>query len=592
MATRKSCRWVNLSYFEERLTGRWALSFWQWLFCAPLAVYSSHDRIAKLSGLSSKEALIISLLTVPFSALAYFIASEFILKTRRTTPQSLERIFSAYVFISIFTSFLEMIGSALLFGQKPLLGTQFLTPIFPNFVVLVATATLISELSDSNSRLNKVSKLGQELTLNDGAINSELEKEKNQLISGIENLLIPQLNKVRMALESAKLSSSRDEKLAAIEAIEEFANKSVRTFSHEIYEKEISNFEPPKALAEKRAKISSDIYQPYISIKLVIVFGVLIGGSQNLSLNGIKGLIYNAIAIAVITVIGLISNSIMKVLSKSFIEVMYLSFVFHLFLVGLISAIFFKYLQNEVFNLEFKYDTGQVIYRNVVNVLVSSAIVTLIEGRKELVSRAELLNEQIRSQMVLRRRLLIDLRDRIASIIHGQIQGRLSGIALSLRLQDSTTNDPKKEEEILNLLVLVENELRSILQTVRHEDEVTFVAGIEEIRKEWQSIVNIEISIQLEESFNPNQNVIRNAKLALNEAISNAVRHGRAKNVEIVIKRYKNSKTALHLIISNDGQPLPDLRQPGLGFKNLDASTADWKITNTKAGRVCVEAII
>ena len=592
MATRKSCRWVNLTYFEERLTGRWALSFWQWLICAPLGVYSSNDRIAKLSGLSSSEALVIALLSVPFSALAYFLASEFILKSRYTKPQSLEKIFSAYVFISIFTSFLEMVGSALLFGQTPLLGTQFLTPIFPNFVALVATATLISELSDSNLRLIKVSKLGQELVLNDEAINTELEKEKNQLVSGIENLLIPQLNKVRMALESAKLSSSRDEKIAAIEAIEEFANKSVRSFSHEIYEKEISNFEPPKALAEKRAKISSEIYLPYISIKLTFVFGVLIGGSQNLSLNGIKGLIYNVIAVLVITVIGLISNSIMKVLSRSYIEVIYLTFIFHLFLVGLISAIFFKFLQNDVFDLEFKYDTGQVIYRNVINVLISSAIVTLIEGRKELVSRTELLNEQIRSQMISRRRLLIDLRERIASIIHGQIQGRLSGIALALRLQDPTATDPKKEEEISNLLALVENELRSILQTVRHEDEVTFVSGIGEIRREWESIVNIEIKIQLEEEFSPNQNVIRSVKLALNEAISNAVRHGRAKNVEIVIKRYRHSKTALHLIISNDGQPLPDSREPGLGFKNLDATTSDWKISNTKSGLVCVEAII
>jgi signal transduction histidine kinase len=592
MAARKSCRWVNLSYFEERLTGRWSLSFWQWLFCAPLAVYSSHDRIAKLSGLTDSEALVIAFLIIPFSALSYFIASEFILKSRYTTPQSFERIFIAYVFISVFTSFLEMAGSALLFDQKPLIGTQFLTPIFPNFVVLVATATLISELSDSNLRLRKVSALGEELALNDGAINAELEKEKNQLVAGIENFLIPQLSKVRKALESAKLSSSRDEKLAAIEAIEEFANKSVRTFSHEIYEKEISKFEPPKSLAEKRARILSEIYQPYISIKLVIVFGVLIGGSQNLSFNGIDGLLYNVIAIFIITLIGIISNSIMKVISKSFIEVKYLSFVFHLFLVGLTSAIFFSYLQDEIFNLEFKYDTGQVVYRNVINVLFSSAIVTLIEGRKELASRAELLNVQIQSQMLSRNRLLLDIRERVASIIHGQIQGRLSGIALALRLQDPDVTDLKKEEEISNLLALVENELRSILQTVHHENELTFVSGIEEIRREWESIVNIDVQIQLESEFNPSQNVIRNVRLALNEAISNAVRHGRAKNIKIVITRYKHTKENLHLSISNDGQPLADAREPGLGFRNLDATTADWKISNTESGQVCVEAII
>jgi signal transduction histidine kinase len=194
--------------------------------------------------------------------------------------------------------------------------------------------------------------------------------------------------------------------------------------------------------------------------------------------------------------------------------------------------------------------------------------------------------------LVSRRRLLLDIRERVASIIHGQIQGRLSGIALALRLQDPSATDLKKEEEISNLLALVENELRSILQTVHHENELTFVSGIEEIRREWESIVNIDVQIQLESEFNPSQNVIRNVRLALNEAISNAVRHGRAKNIEIVITRYKHTKENLHLSISNDGQPLADAREPGLGFRNLDATPADWKISNTESGQVCVEAII
>ena len=582
---------MNLSYFEERLTGRWAISFWQWLLCAPLSIYSAHDRIAKLSELSSKEALVISVLNIAFSGIAYFIASEFILKKRYVTPQSLERIFFSYVFISIFTSLLEMATSALLFNQPPLLGTQFLTPIFPNFVALVATATLISELSDSSLKIRKVSNLSQELLLNDEAINLELEKEKTELISRIENLLIPQLNKVRLALESAKLSTSRADKLVAIEAIEEFANDSVRTFSHELYAKEISNFEPPKVLADKRAKISSEIYQPYISIKLVIIFGVLIGGSQHLSLNGIKGLLYDIGAISTITMVGIISNVLMREINRSLVEVKYLFFLLHLFLVGGISAMFFKYLQDDIFNLDFKYDTGQVIYRNVINVLISSAIVTLVEGRKELASRTELLNIQIGSQLITRRLLLVDLRERIASIIHGQIQGRLSGIALALRLQDQESMDRKKEEEIANLLALVEEELHSILKTVLHEEEVSFFAGIEDIRDEWKSIVNIELDIQLEKEFTPSQSVTKNVKLALNEAISNAVRHGRAKNIEITIKRFRKSNDNLHLTVANDGLPVSQNKKPGLGFKNLDISTADWRINNLKSGQVSVEAI-
>ena len=223
--------------------------------------------------------------------------------------------------------------------------------------------------------------------------------------------------------------------------------------------------------------------------------------------------------------------------------------------------------------------------------MISSAIVTLVEGRKELASRTELLNTQIGSQLITRRLLLVDLRERIASIIHGQIQGRLSGIALALRLQDQESMDRKKEEEIANLLALVEEELHSILKTVLHEEEVSFFAGIEDIRDEWKSIVNIELDIQLEKEFTPSQSVTKNVKLALNEAISNAVRHGRAKNIEITIKRFRKSNDNLHLTVANDGLPVSQNKKPGLGFKNLDISTADWRINNLKSGQVSVEAI-
>jgi signal transduction histidine kinase len=583
---------VKFEYFEERLTGRWAISFWQWLFCAPLSIYVSYDRIVKLTELSVKQSLIISFLDIIFAGVSFVIAAKFILRDKNTVRQSLDKVFFAYVFISLFDSFCEMASSALLFGQKPLIGTQFMTPIFPNFIALVATATLVSEFSHTNQRLKVISDLNQELLLNESAINEELEREKNQLISSINNFLIPQLDKVKKAFESAKLSVTQSDKLLAIEAIEQFANNSVRTLSHDLYSREVADFEHPKLIAEKRTKVSSEVYQPLISVKLVIVFGVLIGGSQQLSLNGLKGFLYDLVAIGAITIANLFASLIIKMIHDKDVEYKYYIFIFHIFLVGNISAIFFTYLQNDIFNLEYKYGTAQVVFRNVLNVLISSAIVTLVQGREQLSSTIESLNQKVNSQLVVRKRLLADLRMRIASVLHGQIQGRLSGIALALRVEEQLPISVEKEKEIAKIVALIENDLSNLLQSVSQDDKTDLSEGIADVIREWQAIVNIELTVELDEESIFDKTLTRNVKLALNEAIANAVRHGRARNIQVIIKRYRKSSNNLHLLVINDGIPIPEDRTPGLGFKNLDISTADWKITNLDTGQVSVEAII
>ena len=583
---------MKLEFFEDRLTGRWGISFWQWLIAVPLSIYFSFERINKLTDLGPQASLLISIFNSISTGLAYLIASKVILKNRFTIKQSLERVLLTYVFISVFTSLLEMFFSAVLFGQKPLIGTQFMTPVFPNFIALVATASLVAEFAFSNQRLKDISNLNQKLITNDTAIAHEFEGEKKQLISGINDYLIPQLGKVKEAFHSAMLSSSQSDKLIAIEEIGTYATNSVRRLSHELYSKEFSDFNSPELIKESRIKFSSNMYQPIISMKLVLAFGILIGGSQQLSLNGPKGFVYNIVAISIISFLGFLSNQIFQTMKPENIELKYYYFVFHLFLVGSISAVLFRYLQNDFFNLDFKYGTGQVIFRNVTNVLLSSAIVILMQGRQELGFQIESLNQKLESQLVTRKLLLADLRDKVASVLHGQIQGRLSGIALALRVEADISIDRNKEEEIARTIGLIEDELANILQTVLHDDDTELAVGIQEVTRDWKSIVNIEIELDIDQELDDDKSLTKKVKLALHEAIANAVRHGRAKNIQVVVKRYRKASKNLHLIIINDGLPLPENRTSGLGFKNLDVSTADWKISNLENGKVAVEAII
>jgi two-component sensor histidine kinase len=73
------------------------------------------------------------------------------------------------------------------------------------------------------------------------------------------------------------------------------------------------------------------------------------------------------------------------------------------------------------------------------------------------------------------------------------------------------------------------------------------------------------------------------------EAVSNAVRHGEAKIVDIEVDR--SSDSIIFISASNDGRATDKSAIPGVGSKMFDELTIDWALhTNRSSQRTILEA--
>jgi hypothetical protein len=158
-----------------------------------------------------------------------------------------------------------------------------------------------------------------------------------------------------------------------------------------------------------------------------------------------------------------------------------------------------------------------------------------------------------------------------AYLLHGKVQASLVAAVTRLKLGMTAASDL----ELINL------DLQRALTAISSapEIDVDFFEQVAQLEQAWQGIC--QISVLTPSSVNA---VIRNnptLSFALNEvvreAVSNAIRHGGAKNVDIAIDA---SGSNLLLQIENDGE-LPTQLQGNLGMSLLDELTIDWELVGS-----------
>lgn len=162
-----------------------------------------------------------------------------------------------------------------------------------------------------------------------------------------------------------------------------------------------------------------------------------------------------------------------------------------------------------------------------------------------------------------------------ANYLHGQVQNKLLSVALGLEKGKAT------KEELQRALDLVEDILKSLDSNFKTINSGDIDSEIEKLNVQWLGFINIEWNIQQAvRDLETRQRVI--LIQVIDEAISNALRHGMAKNVRVVARVGEDSR--LQLEVTDDGIG-PRNGKAGLGstfFKSV--SKGEWALSQEPNG--------
>jgi signal transduction histidine kinase len=183
-----------------------------------------------------------------------------------------------------------------------------------------------------------------------------------------------------------------------------------------------------------------------------------------------------------------------------------------------------------------------------------------------VVSDLAILNSQLRQEVWLNRR-------RIASILHGSVQAALYASAIRLAKLDSPTAQD---------VDAVQSDIAAAISKLESTDGVeTFVGVLEQIREVWHGAVEVQLPVlsqALVSQIEANPVTSACAAEVVREAVSNAVKHGKAEH--IVIEVEKSGSHLLGITVSNDGQPLPAEVEAGYGSTIMDEVAFSWQLEN------------
>jgi signal transduction histidine kinase len=164
-------------------------------------------------------------------------------------------------------------------------------------------------------------------------------------------------------------------------------------------------------------------------------------------------------------------------------------------------------------------------------------------------------------------------RRRIARFVHSDLQSRLRVFALRLEISGSSPTDQELEA--------IKAECEDLLGTdLQHSDFGKFT---EDIRELWLGVLEIEFQVTsaVLNQLKPDPFCSAAAIEVVREALSNAVRHGKASNAVVTLGTQARHDASLELqILVRDNGTLDNIQTYGYGLSTIEELSKDHALTN------------
>ncbi len=191
----------------------------------------------------------------------------------------------------------------------------------------------------------------------------------------------------------------------------------------------------------------------------------------------------------------------------------------------------------------------------------------------------------------------LEIQRQMSHLLHGPVQGNLAALTLALRVHSALT-----EGEFLAgravVVARVKRLIEDALDTLRGILEepgaraLNFVDDLSTLTNAWRGLMKIEVflSPQASRVLSGNSDLARTALGIVEEGVTNASRHGNARNTSVSVTLLSEQVVTIQL--DNDGYPLPAKIKAGFGLKSIEASGGRWTLTQEQSGRTRLTATV
>jgi signal transduction histidine kinase len=204
-----------------------------------------------------------------------------------------------------------------------------------------------------------------------------------------------------------------------------------------------------------------------------------------------------------------------------------------------------------------------VRYFFVNTIVVLLALLAFYTLKKQMITSVKLesalrtVNEQSEK---LKSLAVVDERNRIAAEMHDTVGHTLTVAVLTLEAAEGLVSEPHAAQKLHQGKELVRrglSELRASVKVVRAGNETDFVAILEQLSQEIRSDTGLDIDLVMESEINLPPLQAGVLLSAVKECTTNAIRHGQATHVDILIGENKGQ---IRLAFTDNGSGTDDIK--------------------------------
>lgn len=412
-----------------------------------------------------------------------------------------------------------------------------------------------------------------ELELLTSAANNELATYRQSLQAEISSRIQIVLVNIARQLETLNVKTDRSKLLEVSQSIREISDQDVRQLSHDL-SKSTAGIQLPKLAGAKlnrwaflKTGVNSSANIPWVlSVGSLMAVSLALAIGNNLTM----AVVVAALVIGFFVLVVVDRIRIRAVRSWP-ITLQIISAPVEYLILANLGVEVVRYFTKDLAWIQTSLDVFEVAVP--VGAVVIWFLVFVIRGYADALGQraAELLSVSatLKSSLTKLESQLSAIRRQIAKMLHGSVQGRLASVSLALT---AAANSPSAEAERLldqarKQLGLARKDLSQVFSEL--QDQKSFETALAEILGGWQGLIEVNLNISATTTAAIEKSKFGEAiLLAVQECITNAIRHGGANQVFI---DFAQSGEIIEMIARNSGNQDEANFEPGMGWQNMVA---------------------